>query len=1118
MSGIKDLHGGRRPLGGGRGHGRPVVVLETGTPDDVEALVKEAQSTLDEAVRLNNEAIGKIEKLQKGADGKSAYELYLERGGTLTLEDWLASLHGATGPQGPQGERGATGATGEQGPKGDTGEQGPQGVQGIQGEKGETGPQGIQGIQGEQGPQGEDGTNGNDGADGEDAYQPFKGWFDSSSALSAAYPSPQVGDFAYVKGATSTDPVAIYACAIAGTWADSGRTFNPSNNQEFASGESLNNVRIVNNLNGGSSNVLSAEQGKVLDQKVAALGLKIDSLDFELNGVSSLSIYNGFLDSSNKVVSYGQAKYIVIEVTGGETFKMALSRASNIFILSDFTYNPTLPYVITLATGETGRRSDSRYNLTLPSDASYVLVQVVASNGTETEITSLKVGEKDILHSQDEKITNVNTAATTVGDNLGQSAKRIGGPELLRNSGYYITTTGTVDTNSAYSTSDLYKVLKGESVSVSGMKNGTGALMMAVYDEDQMSLDLWQPSENLTMETHTYTAQKDCYVRFCGRNDRLYSHLAVFTGIGVAATGKTSSQTCELSIHTIKSEIGYEYKTVDLTSLEYDYGSLPSSGTEYEGTGTTMTKHIYLPVSSGDIVQVTTGTNATRFAWVSDKGAAGLSISLVTGVIFSYNGSLTVYEIAAPNGAKYLSIQTINGYGTDTTPALVKIRAGGVPASKLDVKAGVNIFSAQIIDNQWFNSISTIQSNSSYCITSPQKVKPSTTYSCSVEMGTIREIIFLDIDQKSLSWINSATATFTTPSDCCYVLLCIAKSVKSYIMLCESATPLAYAPYNPIEGHITPYIAPLQQSLNAIKNNISSTPRKVVWLGTSIPNGCPYPQNACSRLGWTCYNKAIGSSGIIVTDTWGGNTGRDGKDLAETISEKETRYRQYVTSGDISEATLTAYKGYSYENLLIPYIDGTIDACDTVVIDHGYNDRRFVDGNNQVYGGIVTEIDGLANADFSTDKDDDDFDRSTYVGAFCYLVKKIWEVNPNIRIVVYGHYEKITTSSWLWSNKCGQEIFTMHKALADHFGFPLLDCASLSGFNFERIPNSDNYISDFNDTYGTSWTVRKYNGYTGDNITKFQYYCPDGLHPHTDLTLRARQRLTDVAVKLLRDI
>ena len=75
-----------------------------------------------------------------GVDGKSAYQIAVEKGFEGEEDAWLASL------------------VGEQGPKGETGEQGPQGEQGIQGPKGETGEQGPQGEQGIQGPKGADGV------------------------------------------------------------------------------------------------------------------------------------------------------------------------------------------------------------------------------------------------------------------------------------------------------------------------------------------------------------------------------------------------------------------------------------------------------------------------------------------------------------------------------------------------------------------------------------------------------------------------------------------------------------------------------------------------------------------------------------------------------------------------------------------------------------------------------------------------------------------------------------------------------------------------------------------------------------------------------------------------
>jgi len=90
----------------------------------------------------------------------------------------------------------------------------------------------------------------------------FKGWYASSSALPS---TPVVGDYAYVKGAETTDPAAIYECTTNGTWSDSGKTVDTSNMQTFADGQKVNEVHIVNNLiTGGTEDVLSAEQGKVI--------------------------------------------------------------------------------------------------------------------------------------------------------------------------------------------------------------------------------------------------------------------------------------------------------------------------------------------------------------------------------------------------------------------------------------------------------------------------------------------------------------------------------------------------------------------------------------------------------------------------------------------------------------------------------------------------------------------------------------------------------------------------------------------------------------------------------------------------------------------------------------
>ena len=116
-------------------------------------------------------------------------------------------------------------------------------------------------------PKGADGQNGRDGLD---ATNPFKGWFNSLDDLKASY-TAAVGDSAYVKDASPATTWSIYVYDEMATtdnnWADSGMKADTSNVQTFASGEEVNEVHIVNDMaTGGEHDVLSAEQGKILNE------------------------------------------------------------------------------------------------------------------------------------------------------------------------------------------------------------------------------------------------------------------------------------------------------------------------------------------------------------------------------------------------------------------------------------------------------------------------------------------------------------------------------------------------------------------------------------------------------------------------------------------------------------------------------------------------------------------------------------------------------------------------------------------------------------------------------------------------------------------------------------
>lgn len=144
-------------------------------------------------------------------------------------------------------------------------------------------------------PRGADGKN---GADGQNAVNPFKGWYPSAASLPA---NPKVGDYAYVEGATASDPATIYECTTAGTWSDSGRTADTSNAQTFASGEEVNETHIDNThlANPQSNSIPKANDIKPF---VKNLIEKNETGEIDIDGITftrqQISTTNGSISNS----------------------------------------------------------------------------------------------------------------------------------------------------------------------------------------------------------------------------------------------------------------------------------------------------------------------------------------------------------------------------------------------------------------------------------------------------------------------------------------------------------------------------------------------------------------------------------------------------------------------------------------------------------------------------------------------------------------------------------------------------------------------------------------------------------------------------------------------------
>lgn len=140
--------------------------------------------------------------------------------------------------------------------------------------------------------------------------RPFKGWYDSSSALSVAWPSPETGDYAYVKDGQST--AYIYA-ESSGSWSNTNISVSVSDmDSAFPRTAKLTLLSVLKQvawINPNGNTYLSTLQNVLMNGVVpssvdavfdsSAVVLDSDSLD-DLR--SHLTVTATFSDTSTAVV------------------------------------------------------------------------------------------------------------------------------------------------------------------------------------------------------------------------------------------------------------------------------------------------------------------------------------------------------------------------------------------------------------------------------------------------------------------------------------------------------------------------------------------------------------------------------------------------------------------------------------------------------------------------------------------------------------------------------------------------------------------------------------------------------------------------------------------------
>lgn len=277
--------------------------------------------------------------------------------------------------------------------------------------------------------------------------------------------------------------------------------------------------------------------------------------------------------------------------------------------------------------------------------------------------------------------------------------------------------------------------------------------------------------------------------------------------------------------------------------------------------------------------------------------------------------------------------------------------------------------------------------------------------------------------------------------------------------------------------------------VNDIKYTNSAYKGKTIWwAGTSIPAGGQYPEGSAAQHGATAINKAIGSSSIRKAKTDGSINGvawqTITRALSHTIAEKQDlidnwdTYKLILTNSppsSLTDADKTFILSCSYENSLLPYLNGTFTMPSLFILDHGVNDESFDIGNPSNFVTIPSTRNN----------------RNYFLGACNYIIDLILQYNPRARIAIMGHHE----------NTLRPAVPQAQQVLANYWSFPFCKLWEQTGWSNQLAPGSV-----------ALWSVPPYNAYTstGQDMSVFRIWNPDNLHPHTDTTGKSQALLTNL--------
>ena len=300
--------------------------------------------------------------------------------------------------------------------------------------------------------------------------------------------------------------------------------------------------------------------------------------------------------------------------------------------------------------------------------------------------------------------------------------------------------------------------------------------------------------------------------------------------------------------------------------------------------------------------------------------------------------------------------------------------------------------------------------------------------------------------------------------------------------------------------------------------------KKILWLGTSIPNGSlsysinyngvelnnNYPQIVGYILNCNVNNQALGSSRLRVGNKknvtednplgwtkdawWEGDvlplmsTNAEKEDIINNWSKYYAKYNWKGAPETLSDYYKTLILSSTYEHRVLSFLNGT-NPPDIIVIDHGYND------------GVPVNSEGNFEEDINST------DRFTFFGAYNMLINTIRKYNSRIKIVQISHF----ISKYRGNEPNYTNLVKGQKAIADKNGVIFCPLYDIDGWDAEGyIKTYGKWVYDTGPHSSEKWATWKDNALSeAIDMTPTVLHFPDTVHPHSDMSGQSNIQLAE---------